>query len=344
MSSHVWGAQETQYFHALTPDHVLNAMEDFGFKVTGRVMQLNSMENRVYEVEIELDEEPDSVSENFKIIKFYRPGRWSKDQIQEEHDFIWDLKEMEIPAIAPLKNQSGKTLLTNEQGLFFAVFPKQGGRECDEWTDPLLEQMGRLLARLHSVGAAKKAQHRVRLDIESYGEKNLEFLLKSGKLPSEYASSYESLATTIFNLSRPLFNGVSYQRVHGDCHHGNVLLGATGPFLIDFDDMVVAPKVQDIWMIIPGRDDYAKRQRDTLINSYYSMGDFDPRELRLIESLRALRMIHFSSWIAHRYEDEAFKRVFPTFGSTQYWEKELHDLREQISHIQDNIDQMNYSF
>lgn len=306
-------------------------------------MQLNSMENRVYEVEVELDEEPDSVSENFKIVKFYRPGRWNKEQIQEEHDFIWDLKEREIQAIAPLKNDQ-KTIFTNKQGLHFALFPKQGGRECDEWTDSLLEQMGRLLARLHSAGASRVAQHRVRLDIAHYGEKNLEFLLKSGKLSSEYSAHYENLAKQIFTISAPLFEGIKYQRVHGDCHHGNVLLGSTGPFLIDFDDMVVGPRVQDIWMVIPGRDDYAKRQRQTLIAAYQTMSDFDVRELRLIETLRALRMIHFSSWIAHRYEDEAFKRAFPTFGSSQYWEKELHDLREQISHIQDNVSQMHYTY
>ncbi|MCO4753846.1 MAG: serine/threonine protein kinase [Bacteriovoracaceae bacterium] len=344
MSSFVWGAEETQYFNTLTPEHVLEAVETFGFQTTGRVMQLNSMENRVYEVEIELDEEPESPSEKFKVVKFYRPGRWNKDQIKEEHEFLWDLNEREIPAIAPLKTKDGQTLLENTQGLFFALFPKQGGRQCDEWTDPLLEQMGRLLARLHSTGAAKKAQHRVKLDIENYGEKNLEFLLQSNKLPKEYSAHYENLAKQIFQISAPLFSNVDYQRVHGDCHHGNVLLGSTGPFLIDFDDMVIGPKVQDIWMIIPGRDQYSIRQRNILVDSYLEMADFNRSELRLIETLRALRMIHFSSWIAHRYEDEAFKRIFPTFGSSQYWEKELHDLREQISHIQDNLGQINYTY
>ena len=343
MSAQVWGSEETQFFHSLTPEHVLEAVETFGYKTTGRVMQLNSMENRVYEVEIELEHEPDSVSENFRIVKFYRPGRWSKEQIQDEHDFLHDLQEREIPAIAPLKN-AGKTIFQNQQGLYFALFPKQGGRECDEWNEPLLEQMGRLLARLHSVGAAKKAQHRIRLDIETYGHKNLEFLLKSPSMPLEIAPHYENLAKQIFQISAPLFEGINYQRIHGDCHHGNVLLGASGPFLIDFDDMVMGPKVQDIWMIIPGRDEYSLRQRETLLNSYLTMADFDRRELRLIESLRALRMVHFSSWIAHRYQDEAFKRAFPNFGSIQYWEGELRDLREQIAHIQDNRDQMHYMY
>lgn len=349
MTSFVWGAAQTRYFHSLTPEHVLEAVESFGFKTTGRVMQLNSMENRVYEVEIELEEEPTSVSDNFKVVKFYRPGRWSREQIQDEHDFLWDLQEMEIPAIAPLKNTAGKntakknadqTLFESPQGLYFALFPKQGGRECDEWSDQLLEQMGRLLARLHNVGAAKKADHRVRLDIQSYGEKNLEFLLGSGRLPAEYAPHYENLAKQIFKISAPLFEGIKYQRVHGDCHHGNVLLGRSGPYLIDFDDMVNGPRVQDIWMVIPGRDDYSLRQRQTLLEAYETMSEFDRRELRLIESLRALRMIHFSSWIAHRYEDQAFKRAFPDFGTTQYWEKELHDLREQIANIHNDLDKM----
>jgi Ser/Thr protein kinase RdoA (MazF antagonist) len=338
MSNHVWGDDQTQYFYALTPEHVLSAVENLGFKTTGRVLQLNSMENRVYEVEIELEEDSQNPSEHFKIIKFYRPGRWNQEQILEEHEFLFDLIDQEIPVIAPLKFEA-RSLFKNEDGLWYTLFPKKGGRLADEWNDDLLEQMGRLLARLHNVGNIKIAHHRLRLDISTYGLSNLDFLLKKNIIPLEYAKSYEQTVTQICQLSSPLFQNIHYQRVHGDCHHGNTLVGGHGIFLIDFDDMVIAPSVQDIWMVIPGNDDYARRQRTILLEAYQTMKDFDWRELKLIESLRALRMVHFTSWIAHRYHDESFKRAFPDFGSSQYWEKELYYLKEQITNIQHNLDQ-----
>jgi Ser/Thr protein kinase RdoA (MazF antagonist) len=341
MSQYVWGDEQTQYFYQLTPDHVLNAAESLGYQTTGRVLTLNSMENRVYEVEIDLDSPSDNPSDSFIIFKFYRPGRWNQNQIQDEHDFLWDLKDHELPVIAPLK-YAGQTLFQSEDKLWYAAFPKQGGRAADEWTDSLLEQMGRLLARLHNVGKVKDAQHRIKLDVESYGIKNLEYLLNHDIIPPEYRQSYETLAKQIFTLSTPLFDNAVFQRTHGDCHHGNTLLGKEGPYLIDFDDMVMAPKVQDIWMVTPGRDQYSMQQRKVLLDAYQGMADFDMRELKLIESLRSLRMIHFTAWIAHRHADQAFQRAFPNFGTAQYWEKELFDLREQIGFIQDNLDNQYY--
>lgn len=342
MSQNVWGDEQTQFFYSLTPDHVLNAIEALGLKTTGRVMQLNSMENRVYEIEIALDKDSDNPSDHFKIMKFYRPGRWSKETIQDEHDFLFDLVDHEIQAIAPIKFK-GESIFKSEDGLWYSLFPKKGGRLADEWTPPLLKQMGRLLARLHNIGAVKKAQHRLSLNIETYGIKNLEYLLSSDIIPREYRQTYETLVKQICTMSEPLFNGIKYQRVHGDCHHGNTLLNSTqGAFLIDFDDMVNAPRVQDIWMVIPGRDEYAKDLQNILLDAYETMAEFDYRELKLIETLRSLRMVHFTSWIAHRYQDEAFKRAFPNFGTNQYWEKELHDFREQISYIQDNLNSLQY--
>ncbi len=335
MIKNAWGG-ETQHFYSLTPDNVLDAFESLGLKSTGRVLQLNSMENRVFEVELELDHIPDNPSERFRIIKFYRPGRWSKDQINDEHEFLFDLLSHEIQAIAPLKFND-QSVFQNDQKLYFCLFPKKGGRAADEWTDPLLSQMGRLLARLHNIGASKKSEHRIHLNIETYGIKNLEYLLQNNTIPLEYANSYETIVRQICTESQPLFEGIKTQRVHGDCHHGNTLLAGENPFLIDFDDMVVAPKIQDIWMVTPGDDEYSKNQREVLLQAYESMSDFDRRELKLIETLRALRMIHFSSWIAHRYEDDSFKRVFPTFNTTQYWERELFCLRESLGKIIDNV-------
>ncbi len=333
--SNIWGSDQTSHFYSLSIDTVLNAIESLGLKTTGRVIQLNSMENRVYEVEISLDKEPTNISENFKIIKFYRPNRWTKEQIQEEHDFIHDLLEYELQAIAPLKFD-GQSLFQNPDGLYFAIFDKKGGRAADEWTTPLLEQMGRLLARMHNIGASKAANHRLKLNIETFGRSNLEYLLRSNTIPLEYQKRYESVCNNIFDISEPLFKNIEYLRVHGDCHHGNTLLN-NGPFLIDFDDMLVAPSVQDIWMITPGRDDYSINQRNTLIDSYLEMRDFNFNELKLIECLRALRIIHFSSWIAHRYEDESFKRAFENFKTNQYFEKEVFDLEQQLLFIKDDV-------
>ena len=335
MTASIWGGEKTEFFTSLTPDKVLDAIEDLGFSTTGRISILASMENRVYEVEIDNDEAK-TVSENFKIIKFYRPGRWSKDQIQDEHDFLFDLTKNDITAIAPDKI-NGQSLFEDSNGLYYTIFPKQGGRAADEWNDELLGQMGRLLARLHNTGQVKPASHRLNLDIKTFGVANLDLILNSSHMLLDYKEQYRSVAEEIFTLSEPLFNNINYQRIHGDCHHGNILLKEGRPFLIDFDDMTMGPRVQDIWMITPGRDEYSLDQRQTLISAYMSMTDFDPRELKLIETLRALRIIHFSAWISHRFEDEAFKRVFPDFATHQYWEKELFDLRGQIGYIQDNL-------
>jgi len=343
VAENVWGDGKTQYFYTLTPDNVLDAIETLDLQTTGRVLQMNSMENRVYEVEIELEKKSDNPSDHFKIIKFYRPGRWSKEQIQDEHDFLFDLLDHEIQVIAPLKF-NGESIFKNKDGLWFSLFPKKGGRAADEWTDDLLEQMGRLLARLHNIGKSKVSHHRLKLNIENYGLNNLEYLLQNNIIPLEYKSSFETVVREICDVSAPLFKGIDVQRVHGDCHHGNTLLGSDGPYLIDFDDMVVAPKVQDIWMVTPGRDQYSKNQREVFLEAYESMTDFNRKELKLIETLRALRMIHFTSWIAHRYEDESFKRAFPTFNTHQYWEKEIFHLKEQLTLIHQDLNGFNENF
>ncbi len=333
MSAGVWGSEKTQFFDQLSQDLVLDAVEGLGFKTSGRVMIMGSMENRVYEVEI-YNDHAKHVSENFKIIKFYRPGRWTREQIQDEHDFLFDLVDNDLSAIAPDKID-GTSLFENPNGLFFALFPKQGGRAADEWTPELLGQMGRLLARLHNTGIAKPADHRLRLDIATFGRSNLELILGAKYLPLEYQKSYEKICTEIFDIAAPLFENITYQRIHGDCHHGNILLKDGSPFLIDFDDMSTGPRVQDLWMIAPGRDDYSKENFNILIDAYSEMTDFNHRELKLVETLRSLRIIHFSAWIGHRFEDEAFKRAFPDFGTHQYWDKEIFDLTEQRGYIED---------
>jgi len=298
-------------------------------------MQLNSMENRVYDVEVELEDEVQNPSERFRVVKFYRPGRWSREQILEEHRFLLDLVEQEITAVAPLVLPTGETVATDEEiGIHFAVFPRIGGRSPDELDEDQLLQMGRLIGRLHNVGAIRDAPSRVRLDPATYGHQDLAFLLDEALLPASGRERYRALVERICVLSEPWFDGVAYQRIHGDCHLGNVIQGRAGLFLIDFDDMVRGPCVQDLWLVAPGHDDASRAKLEMLLEGYLQMRDFDRRSLRLIEPLRALRVVHFSAWIGRRREDPAFKRVFPDFGTERYWFEEIAALQELLSRIE----------
>jgi Ser/Thr protein kinase RdoA (MazF antagonist) len=328
--------EETKYFYELTPEKILSAVEETEFRCTGRILTLNSMENRVYEVEIEVPDEDKlkSISEKFRIAKFYRPGRWSKDQILEEHRFLQDLEAQDIPVITPIKFEDGTTLKkTKESDIYFAVFPKCGGRIPEEFNDQQLEIIGRLLARLHNVGASKKFKYRLELTPETYGLKNLEFLLSSNSISLEVKKNYEATVREIAKITGGLFRGLESIRIHGDCHLANILWGNNGPFLVDFDDTLSGPPVQDLWLILPGRDEEAQRQLDVMLTAYESMRHFDRASLKLIEGLRALRIIHFSAWIAKRWKDPAFQRAFTEFGTERYWQEQLATLNEQLSLI-----------
>ena len=333
----VWGDAHTRYFYELTPDRILDAVEgSTGCRCTGRALALNSMENRVYELEIELDTPPSTPSERFLIAKFYRPGRWSEAQIREEHAFLLELAELEIPVVAPNRFVDGDTLhKMKDADLWYAVFPKIGGRSPDELGDDQLAQVGRLLARIHNVGASKRAEHRMALTPETYGLANLKHLLDAKILPPNIASTYAATVEQICSLSAPWFAAATHHRIHGDCHMGNLLMAREQLFFVDFDDMVTGPAMQDLWLLIPGRDHYAQRQLSIMIEAYSSMRTFDHQSLRLIEPLRALRFVHFSAWIGRRWQDPAFPRAFPQFGSQSYWEEQLRDLQEQLSLIQE---------
>ncbi|MCB0322697.1 MAG: serine/threonine protein kinase [Bdellovibrionales bacterium] len=336
----MWGSAETKYFYELTPDRILDAVEAFGFRCTGRSIALNSMENRVYEVEIEVAQEAElkSPSERFRIVKFYRPGRWTREQIAEEHQFLLDLVELEIPVVAPVQFGDGETVLKVPGAeIWCAVFPKVGGRNPDELRTEQLPLVGRLLARLHACGAVREAPHRIELTPETYGRQSLQFLLERGALPSSLEKRYHNAVETICDVSEPLFAEATLQRIHGDCHLGNLLWGEYGPFWVDFDDMVRGPCVQDLWLIVPGRDDDARRQLDTLLDAYEQMRSFDYRSLRLIEPLRSLRMIHFSAWIAKRFDDPAFQRAFGDFGTERYWMEQVRHLEEQVEVIEQSL-------
>lgn len=338
-----WGDQ-TRFFFELTPDRVLDAVESSGLRCSGRCMALNSFENRVYDVELEIEGEPgsettsvqpDTVSASARVArrrvaKFYRPGRWTSEQVLEEHQFLSDLVKAEIPAIAPAVFPDGRTLHQTPQGIWYAIFPKVGGRAPDELSDDQLRRIGRLLGRIHNVGAAKSAQHRILLSPNTYGRANLEFLISGNWIPLEFQSRYRNVVERICEISEPLFNSTPSHRIHGDCHLGNLLWNPQGPFFLDFDDMVRGPAVQDLWLVVPGRDLEARRQREVLLEGYEEMRLFDRTTLRLIEPLRALRFIHYAAWIARRWQDPAFPAAFPQFGTHRYWQDETEDLEEQL--------------
>jgi Ser/Thr protein kinase RdoA (MazF antagonist) len=339
-SGSAWGDSKTQFFFSITPDRVLEAVESGGLQTTGRCIQLNSFENRVYDVELEAPESfegPKTSALHRRIVKFYRPGRWTKEQIQEEHQFLADLKAQEIPAIAPIAFADGTTIKeTPEGGIFYSLFPKVGGRAPDELTDDQLQRIGMLLARIHNVGAQRAAPHRVELNADTYGLQNLEYLLQKW-IPLQFKSQYEKLVRDISAKTEGIYKTLpanAIQRVHGDCHFGNLLWNQDGPFFLDFDDMVRAPAVQDVWLLTPGRDDDARRQRALLLEGYETMRAFDHTTLRLIEPLRALRFVHYSAWIARRWEDPAFPQAFPEFNSHSYWADETKDLADQWELIQ----------
>ena len=329
-----FGDARTQFFYELTPDRILGAVEEWGLAATGRCLQLASMENRVYQVEVELDAPAKTANDAYRVVKFYRPGRWSAEQIREEHQFLLDLDAAEIPVVAPEATAGGETLVTlPDSGIFAALFPRRGGRAPDELADEDLQRLGRLLARLHAVGATRPAKARLRLDIETYGTADLAYLLASDRLAASVRDAYRAVVEAILVTARPWFAAAPYQRIHGDCHRGNVLWGSSGPMLVDFDDMVTGPPVQDLWLLVPGRDAESLARREVMLEAYAEMNTLDRASLRLVEPLRALRVVHFSAWIARRYEDPAFVRVFPDFGTERYWFDELSTLREIHSAI-----------
>ncbi len=330
MSDSAWG-NVTEYFFKLTPDCVLAAVEATGLECTGRCFALNSYENRVYEVELEM--EGPSISRK-RVVKFYRPGRWTEAQILQEHQFLFDLRDHEIPVVAPLLFPEGGSLKKTPAGdLWYTIFPKVGGRVPDELNDDQLKRIGRFLGRIHNVGTLRKASDRVLLNTKTYGEANLKFLLEEGWILKDWSSRYEAAAREVFRLGEKLFADHLPIRIHGDCHPGNLLWADQGPFFLDFDDMVQGPPVQDFWLLIPGRDAHAKSQLEVLIQGYEEMRFFDRQSLVLIEVLRALRFIHFDAWIARRWEDPAFPVAFPKFNTVQYWTDQTHDLEEQVEWI-----------
>jgi len=321
----------TDFFLELTPDRVLMAIEDAGFAPTGHCTPLTCLENRVYDLRLEDD--------RHIVAKFYRPGRWTREAILEEHRFLADLREMEIPVCAPVPFPGGETLLAVE-GIQFAIWPRTGGRSPDELADDQIQILGRLLARIHNVGAAREAPHRARLDARASALAPLEFLEDRAFLPAECARRYRSCVEEVAEIYTERSRGVPVHRIHGDCHMGNILCGDEGWFFLDFDDLVVGPAVADVWMLLPGRDSEGVRQRSLLIEAYRQFRDFEDAWLRLVEPLRAFRFVFYAAWIARRWEDSAFPAAFPHFGTADYWENETRDLEEHVERISSGRDEV----
>jgi Ser/Thr protein kinase RdoA (MazF antagonist) len=311
-------------FETLTPDFIMQAIETQGYACDGRNLALNSYENRVYQVGIE-DATP-------IIAKFYRPERWSDQQILEEHAFSYELAEQELPIVTPLKNSKGVSL-HHAKNFSFSLFERKGGRAPELDYADNLSILGRLLGRMHLIGARTKFSYRPTINIHNYGYESAQFISRHF-IPSSLKTAYDSLCADVLNAleqSIKRAGGVQNIRVHGDCHAGNMLWRDERPNFVDFDDARMAPAIQDIWMLLSGSREQQAIQLNKVLDGYFEFNDFNMRELQLMEVFRTLRIMHYSAWLARRWQDPAFPHSFPWFNTPRYWEEHILELREQFS-------------
>ncbi|HZP86191.1 MAG TPA: serine/threonine protein kinase [Burkholderiales bacterium] len=311
-------------YDALTPDVILNAVESLGLRCDGRLLALNSFENRVYQIGIE-DGQP-------IIAKFYRPQRWTDAMIEEEHAFARELNEAELPVVAPLADEKGRAL-HHFGGFRFAIYPRQRGRAPELESQETLGRMGRFIGRIHAIGALRPFLARPAISVETLGDVPIAHLLSHDFLPSDLRPAYETVAAQLLERIRAAFAQVGATqslRLHGDCHPGNVLWADDGPHFVDLDDARMGPAVQDLWMLLSGDRDSQARQLRWVLDGYWEFNDLDLRELQLIEPLRSLRIIHYAGWLALRWDDPAFPAAFPWFNTQRYWQDHILALREQV--------------
>jgi Ser/Thr protein kinase RdoA (MazF antagonist) len=306
----------------LTPDVILDAVETHGVRCTGELMALNSYENRVYRVGIE-DSAPIAV-------KFYRPGRWSDEAILEEHRFTSMLMQHEIPVVAPTPDDDDNTLSVH-RSFRFTIFPWQPGRVPELNRPEDFAIVGRYLGRLHALGRTEAFAHRPTITLESFGTEAVTYLRSNGFIPAHLEPAYDSLTAQLLERIEEYLaaTDATLIRLHGDCHLGNLLWTETGPHIVDFDDCRMGPAVQDLWMLLAGERGEQEHQLANVLAGYTEFCDFNMAELRLIESMRTLRMLHYSAWLAQRWDDPAFPMAFPWFNTTRYWEEHVLSLREQ---------------
>ncbi len=315
-------------YDQLTPDRVIDAIESTGRLSDARLLALNSYENRVYQVGIEGDTP--------LIAKFYRPGRWSDEQILEEHAFSLELVAADISVVAPLQDEAGRTLHTFE-GFRFALFPRRGGYppELDNLDNLLV--LGRTLGRIHGVGKTAPFRYRQQITVQRMLLESREFLL-DGFIPVALVPAYDSLTADLADAVSRTYAAVAPAdqiRVHGDCHIGNILWRDDTAHFVDLDDCCSAPAVQDLWMFLNGERHDRQLQLAELIEGYSEFCDFDPRQIRWIEALRAMRLVHYAAWLARRWHDPAFPRSFTWFNTERYWAEHILELREQLAALQE---------
>ncbi|MBI2751142.1 MAG: serine/threonine protein kinase [Burkholderiales bacterium] len=340
-------------FETLTPDAVLDALDSVGLRGDGRLTALSSYENRVYQVQLE--------DGGAVVAKFYRPGRWSDTRIQEEHDFAAELMAAEVPAVGPLRLggqlAAGPQTLHHFGDFAFSVSPRRGGRAPELDDNEVLEWIGRFLARIHTVGATRAFANRPRLDVDSFGREPMQWLLEHDKVPLDVQSRWTRVCTDAIEIvathaalaragsqnDSDASDGIRILRLHGDCHPGNILwtpvdaapAAGPGPHFVDLDDARMGPAVQDLWMLLSGERAQRTRQLGALVDGYEQFRAFDRSELALIEPLRTLRLIHYSAWLARRWDDPTFPANFPWFGSSDYWQGQVQMLEDQIEAMQE---------
>jgi Ser/Thr protein kinase RdoA (MazF antagonist) len=318
--------QNTHPYEHLSPDVIMNALESIGLEPDGGFLALNSYENRVYQVGID-ESAP-------LIVKFYRPQRWTDDAIREEHRFSLALAAEEIPVVPPIADEQGETLHTH-QGFRFSVYTRSGGRWPELENPDNLEWIGRFIGRIHLLGASRTFEHRPNLDLQSFGQEPVDYLLNNDLLPVEIANPYRRVAGQLLDAIRDVFDRTDYRpiRLHGDCHPGNILWTDQGPHFVDMDDCRNGPAIQDLWMLLSGERNEMALQLSYLREGYDTFAELNCREYALIEPLRSLRMIHYAAWLARRWDDPAFPRAFPWFNTPQYWLDHVNQLELQLQAV-----------
>ncbi len=313
-------------FDHLTPDRILDAIEaGMGCSLTGLTSPLPSYINRVYELQ--------TVGGERLIAKFYRPGRWQRAGLRDEHDFVLDCAADEIPVVAPLILANGDTIGEFE-GILYAVYPKKSGREMDLHTDEGWRRLGGLLGRIHLAGTRRTADNRLRMHPETTTMPEIDLLLRGGFMTSHQAGRFKDVTSRILEIAVREFEGVELQRIHGDCHRANILeRPGEGLMVIDFDDMVMGPAVQDVWLLLPGAANHSRHEINLILEGYEQFVEFDDRQLRLVEILRAMRIIYFLAWCSTQVDDFKFQSNFPDWGSEMFWQRELSDLEHQYHAI-----------
>jgi Ser/Thr protein kinase RdoA (MazF antagonist) len=311
-------------YTALTPELILDGIESAGYRCDGRLLALNSYENRVYQSWLE-----DGSS---LVAKFYRPFRWSNEAILEEHAYALELAAAELPVVAPV-SRDGVTLFEH-QGFRLALYERRPGRTPELEDDETLRWLGRFIARIHANGSLRPFEHRPRIDIESFGREPTRYVLEHDFVPAELRATYRSVVDDVLVRVERAYERAGPLRairLHGDCHSGNILWTDEGPHFVDLDDARMGPAVQDVWMWLSGERDAMQSQLNAVMEGYCEFNDFDRSELWLIEALRTLRLIHYSGWLAQRWSDPAFPVSFPFFNTQRYWQDQILALREQAA-------------